>query len=333
MAITSNIKEFHLFAGIGGGIYGGQLLGHKCVAGVEINEFCKKVLIQRQKDGWFERFPIYEDVTKLNGKDFKNSFDVLCGGFPCQAFSHAAHGKNIAEKNLWDYMLAFVKSSDAPIVFGENVVEKAISAARKDLEAIGYRVTTCRLSCRDLGADHQRNRFWVMAVKDEQKFLSLAKHICSLPKIEANCWASSPEEVEYPAEVDCRREQLKGIGNAQSPLVAALAFRILVKRHLKNDYTSLVVNSDELTAEFVPKKSWVVKKFGVIGGIHTPTTMANYACPSMMKHRSCVNFVKVFGKAMPLNGEYLMGMPIGATSPHSVSLENLQLWKNQAYSN
>ena len=30
--------------------------------------------------------------------------------------------KNIAEKNLWDYMLKFIKDSEAPVVFGENVV-------------------------------------------------------------------------------------------------------------------------------------------------------------------------------------------------------------------
>ena len=30
------VREFHLFAGIGGGIYGGELLGHECRAGVEI---------------------------------------------------------------------------------------------------------------------------------------------------------------------------------------------------------------------------------------------------------------------------------------------------------
>lgn len=333
MAIESNIREFHLFAGIGGGIYGGILLGHKCCAGVEISEFCQKVLRQRQKDGWMEKFPIYNDVTTIKGKTFKDSFDILCGGFPCQAFSTAAHGKNIAEKNLWDYMFTFVKDSDAPIVFGENVVERAISTARRDLESIGYKVTACRLSCRDLGADHQRNRFWVMAVKDDEKFARLAKHICELPKIEANCWAYSPEDVTYPAGVDCRREQLKGIGNAQSPLVAALAFRILVKRHLKKDYNSLVVRKDELDEEFVPKTTWIVQKYGNIGGIHTPTTMANYACPSMMKHRSCVNFVKVFGRAMPLNGEYLMGMPIGATSPHAITKTNLQLWMKRAYSN
>ena len=123
---TEKIKEFHLFAGIGGGIYGGELLGHECCAAVEILPYAQEVLKQRQKDGWMNEFPIFGDIKTLNGKDFKNSFDILCGGFPCQAFSTAAHGKNISDKNLWPEMLRFVNESNAPIVFGENVVLRAI---------------------------------------------------------------------------------------------------------------------------------------------------------------------------------------------------------------
>lgn len=74
------IKEFHLFAGIGGGIYGGMLLHHKCVGGVEINQYCQTVLKQRQSDGWMNEFPIYDDITTIDGKKFKEKFDVLCGG-------------------------------------------------------------------------------------------------------------------------------------------------------------------------------------------------------------------------------------------------------------
>jgi len=325
------IKEFHLFAGIGGGIYGGELLGHECCAGVEINEFCKQVLQQRQVDGWLPEFPLYNDVRTLNGESFKNGFDILCGGFPCQAFSSAAHGKNIAEKNLWDYMLKFAKESDAPIVFGENVVLRAISRAKSDLESIGYKVTACRLSCKDLGADHQRNRFWVMGVKEEKIFDKVSAHIASLPKFCGRCWAVAPLS-EYPAEVKYRREQLKGIGNAQSPLVAATAFRILVNRHLKKDYGALLVTKDELDEVYTPLKTWVKQTYSEIGGIHTPTTMANYHCASMMKHQSCQNFVKVFGVPQPLNGEYLMGMPMGITSPESVNLSYLEKWKKDTLS-
>ena len=74
------------------------MLGHKCCAGVEIMPYAQSVLMQRQKDGWMPEFPIYGDLCALNGTEFKGQFDVLCGGFPCQAFSTAAHGKNIKEK-------------------------------------------------------------------------------------------------------------------------------------------------------------------------------------------------------------------------------------------
>ena len=87
----------------------GEILGHSCCGDVEIDTYCQKVFRQRQEDGWMPKFPIYKDITQLNGADFKKQFDILCGGFPCQAFSYAAHGKNINEKNLWPYMLLFAQ--------------------------------------------------------------------------------------------------------------------------------------------------------------------------------------------------------------------------------
>ncbi len=323
------IKEFHLFAGIGGGIYGGQLLGHKCCGSVEIDDFCNSVLEQRQKDGWMEKFPIYGDITKLNGKDFKGKFDVLCGGFPCQAFSHAAHGKNIAEKNLWPEMFRFAKESNAPVVFGENVVLKAIEKAKSDLESLGYKVERCKLSCGELGAPHRRDRYWLLAVKDDDVFNKIAKFDTRQPKLTGKCWAKSPNEVGDVVEVTNRREQLKAIGNAQSPWAAAVAFRILVNRHLNHKFSSPIADKAEIEAVFEKQESWVIKQFGEdFGLIHTPTTMANYSAPSMMKHEGCRNFVKVFGKPAPDNAEYLMGFPLGASVNKPNYTNNIDNWKN-----
>ena len=348
------IREFHLFAGIGGGIYGGELLGNECCAGVEIMPYARTVLKQRQADGWMPKFPILPDVTKLaqeveqgkgysdvDGKKHKIDFDVLCGGFPCQAFSTAAHGKNIASKNLWDYMFEFVKASKAPVVFGENVVLRAIEKARHDLESVGYKVERVRLGCEDLGADHRRNRFWLLAVRDDAKgeatFKRLAKHISSLPRLTGACWVDSPEQTGEPVEVPAcdRRDQLLGIGNAQSPFVAASAFRVLVNRHLNHiDGQKETVSAEELDAVFEKRTTWIDREFrqpGIINGlVHTPTTMANYACPSMMKHEGCRNFTAVFNHPEPLNGEWLMGFPIGASSPHPVSVKNVKRWVSGA---
>ncbi len=62
------------------------------------------------------------------------------------------------------------------------------------------------------------------------------------------------------------------------------------------------------------------------GYLHTPTTMANFAAPSMQKHRSCRNYVTVFGKPTPENFEYLMGWPSGWTDLKPLEMDKFQLW-------
>lgn len=324
---NNDIKEFHLFAGIGGGIYGGELLGHKCCAGVEIDEFCKKILLQRQTDGWMPKFPIFNDVTKIDGSKYKDTFDILCGGFPCQAFSYAAHGNNIEAKNLWPYMYKFVKQSDAPIVFGENVTVVAIDKAKEDLEAIGYRVVRSRLACMDLHADHKRPRFWLLAVRDENIFKKVAEHICNLPKFRAGFWLDDPHKIIYPAPVPVLAPQKRGIGNAQAPIAAAIAFRILVNRLLNGKPTSVNPTEEEIDSVFVKQETWIQSRNPNDPiYIHTPTTMGNYHYKSMMKHPSCAKYVRIFGKPTALHAEYLMGLPIGASSPYPMNLENYRQW-------
>ena len=330
--INDSIREFHLFAGIGGGIYGGSLLGHTCCAGVEIDKYCQNVLRQRQLDGWMNSFPIYEDIKELNGKDFENTFDILCGGFPCQAFSYAAHGNNIEEKNLWPEMFRFVKESDAPIVFGENVIIEAIDIAKQDLESIGYKVERCRVACMDLDADHKRPRFWLLAMKDNKVFNKVAKHISSLPRLKADFWKVDPNSIVYPSPVPVLAPQKKGIGNAQAPIAAAVAFRVLVNRHLNHQFNSEVVNPEEVDAVFERCVTWIKSQnpndpiF-----VHTPTTMGNYHYKSMQKHPSCAKYVRIFGKPTALHAEYLMGFPIGASSPFPQTINNYKLWITQTF--
>lgn len=327
--MNNTIKEFHLFAGIGGGIYGGRLLGHTCCAGVEINDYCQKVLLQRQKDGWMDSFPIYGDLTKLSGKPFRGTFDVCCGGFPCQAFSHAAHGSNIVEKNLWPEMKRFVEESDAPVVFGENVTLKAIEVAVADLEALGYRVARCRLSCEDVGADHRRYRFWLLAVKDQAVFSRIFSHIDKLPKMSNQSWSYDIDSVADVVEETDRRAQMTAIGNAQSPLVAACAFRVLCNRLAKNLKNDIVVSPEEIEDIVEQKTTWIQRQYGKdFGLVHTPTTMANYSAKSMQKHQGCRNFVTVFGRPTARNAEYLMGFPIGASSSRPIDNDNFEKWYN-----
>lgn len=221
----------------------------------------------------------------------------------------------------------FAKESDAPIVFGENVVLRAISKAESDLESVGYRVESCGLSCSDLGADHRRNRFWLLAVKDEATFERLKQHILSLPVLEGGYWSRNPNELSHGTDCADVKEQLKGVGNAQSPFVAATAFRILVNRHVGNGNHGGTVSAVEIARCFKIQRSWIEENSGgEVGLIHTPTTMANYSAPSMMEHQCCRSFKRVFGNPTPSNAEYLMGFPLGASSTEPQRMSNLGEW-------
>lgn len=226
------MREFHLFAGCGGGILGGMLNNHTCVGVSEVNAYCVKILQNRVLDGHLPAFPIHGDIRKLDGQDFEGAFDILCGGFPCQAFSSAARGRNLESKNLWPQMLKFALDSKAPIVFAENVQEKAILRAQQDLQANDFRVESCLLSASDLGACHRRNRYWLLAYanSNSQLLSRLYDETRNLPKLSQGVWRGKLKSPRMAYEFSNRMDKLKATGNAQVPVVAAAAFRILVLR-------------------------------------------------------------------------------------------------------
>jgi DNA (cytosine-5)-methyltransferase 1 len=87
------LRELALFAGAGGGILGGLLLGWRTVAAVELNEYCARVLMERQNEGHLPPFPIWDDVRTFDGGPWRGLVDVVSGGFPCQDISCAADSK------------------------------------------------------------------------------------------------------------------------------------------------------------------------------------------------------------------------------------------------
>ena len=96
------MNELALFAGAGGGLLGTHAVGLHCICAVEIGEHQRAVLAARQNDGCLPPFPIWDDIKTFPAEIYRGLADVISGGFPCQAFSSAARGGNIKEKNLWE---------------------------------------------------------------------------------------------------------------------------------------------------------------------------------------------------------------------------------------
>jgi len=86
------MRELALFAGAGGGILGGHLLGWRTVCAVEWDAYAAGVLLARQNDGALPPFPVWDDVQTFDGYSWRGVVDVVSGGFPCQDISVAGKG-------------------------------------------------------------------------------------------------------------------------------------------------------------------------------------------------------------------------------------------------
>lgn len=162
------MRELHLFAGAGGGILGGMLLGHTTVCAVEIEPYCRRVLLQRQRDGILPRFPIWDDITTFDAKPWRGRVDVVCGGFPCQDISAAGKGAGIdgARSGLWGHMARVVCEVRPRYVFVENspmLTSRGLGRVLGDLASLGYDARWCVLGADDAGAPHRRKRIWILA--------------------------------------------------------------------------------------------------------------------------------------------------------------------------
>lgn len=163
------MNELALFAGAGGGILGGHLLGWRTVCAVEFEPYAASVLVARQNDGIFPPFPVWNDVRTFDGRPWHGLVDVVSGGFPCQDISAAGRGTGIAgggRSGLWREMARIVGEVRPRFVFVENsplLVGRGLAIVLGDLAEMGFDAAWCCVSASNCGAPHQRDRIWLVA--------------------------------------------------------------------------------------------------------------------------------------------------------------------------
>jgi DNA (cytosine-5)-methyltransferase 1 len=168
LASEHGLRELALFAGAGGGILGGKLLGWRTVCAVEIDGYARAVLAARQNDGCLEPFPIWDDVRTFDGRPWRGIVDVVSGGFPCQDISVAGKGAGIAgeRSGLWREFARIIGEVRPRFAFVENspaLVGRGLGVALGDLAALGYDARWGVLGACDAGAPHKRERIWIVA--------------------------------------------------------------------------------------------------------------------------------------------------------------------------
>jgi DNA (cytosine-5)-methyltransferase 1 len=162
------MNELALFAGAGGGILGGKLLGWRTVCAVEIEPYPASVLVARQNDGILPPFPIWDDVCTFDGKPWQGIVDVISGGFPCQDISSAGRGAGItgARSGLWKEFARIIGEVRPRFVLVENspvLTSRGLGVVLGDLASMGYDAQWGVLGAVDAGAPHKRERIWIMA--------------------------------------------------------------------------------------------------------------------------------------------------------------------------
>ena len=115
--IMNNFKFIDLFCGIGGFYQALSDLGGECVYACDIDRNCREVYYEN-----YELMPD-NDITKVNPEDIPD-YDILCAGFPCQAFSKA--GKRLGFEDptkgtLFFEIMRIAKSTKPKYMLLENV--------------------------------------------------------------------------------------------------------------------------------------------------------------------------------------------------------------------
>jgi len=162
------VNELSLFTGAGGGLLGTHLLGWRPVCAVEIEPYCREVLLRRQRDGVLPLFPIWDDVRTFDGRPWRGLVDVVTGGFPCQPFSVAGKGLGIDDpRNMWPDTIRVIREVEPRYCLLENVpgllTHEYFGTILGDLVASGFRVRWDCFSAASVGAPHRRDRLWIVA--------------------------------------------------------------------------------------------------------------------------------------------------------------------------
>ena len=188
----SVVREMALFAGAGGGILGGHLLGWKTVCAVEWEPYPASVLVARQNDGILPPFPIWDNVETFDGKPWRGLVDVVSGGFPCQDISAAGNGSGITgeRSGMWKHMARIINEVRPRFAFVENspmLVGRGAAMVIGDLAEMGYDSQWCIVSASDLGAPHQRDRFWLLAHTNDYEYRANGRQKGKEDSIQSEC--------------------------------------------------------------------------------------------------------------------------------------------------
>lgn len=182
-----NYTFIDLFAGLGGFRLALESLGAKCVYSSEWDKFAQEVYCEN-----FGEIPD-GDITKVDENQIPKH-DILCAGFPCQAFSISGKQRGFEDSRgtLFFDVARIVKVKKPKVVFMENVKNfathdkgKTLSVVKSTMTELGYTFNYKVLNATDYGIPQKRERIYMVCFRNDlninefsfPKTFSLQKHV------------------------------------------------------------------------------------------------------------------------------------------------------------
>lgn len=167
--LLHNYTFIDLFAGIGGFHYALGSYGAKCVFASEWDKYATETYATN-----FGIMP-YGDITKISEKEIPHH-DILCGGFPCQAFSISGKQKGFEDtRGTLFFDIVRIANYHLPkIIFLENVKNlikhdkgKTFAIVTQTLKKLGYTVYYKVLNSSNYGLPQNRERVYIVCFRED----------------------------------------------------------------------------------------------------------------------------------------------------------------------
>ena len=167
--MSTKLKFIDLFCGIGGFHQVLNDLGHQCVLACDIDKACREVYYNNYK------IEPVNNVKEIDPKKLED-FDILCAGFPCQAFSNG--GKKLCFEDsrglLFDEIIRIAKVKKPMFMFLENVKHilkvsngEVIEYIKQKIDKTGYNLQLFKMSPHEYGIPQQRERIYFVCVRKD----------------------------------------------------------------------------------------------------------------------------------------------------------------------
>ena len=201
------MKFLDLFAGIGGFRLGMESAGHECIGFCEIDKYARaSYKAIHNTEGEIE----LHDIMAVSDESIRGfgSVDVICGGFPCQAFSIAGHRRGFEDTRgtLFFEICRFASILRPKYLFLENVRGllnhdggATFETIIRTLDGLGYDVEWQVLNSKNFGVPQNRERVFIIGHLRGQRT--------------RNVFPLSGESKQS----DCQQSKIKIVGNTKNP--------------------------------------------------------------------------------------------------------------------